>query len=100
VPTGIDCIVIVPSARVVDGNEYDWGKRDLFTAMIALNYVISKNDYNRLIKEILNALSYLQIHLSIISKLDVLKDGKITLRYTTFNYTNWTDTYKRGQDAA
>jgi abortive infection bacteriophage resistance protein len=57
-----------------DGNEYDYGKRDLFAAMIALSYVLSRSEYQRLVKEILNALNSLQRQLSVITKSDVLKE--------------------------
>lgn len=57
-----------------DGHEYDYGKRDLFAAMIALRYVLPKSDYLKLIKEIYRLFSTIRPKLATINETDILKE--------------------------
>lgn len=57
-----------------DGHEYDYGKRDLFAAMIALRYVLPKSDYLKLIKEIYRLFSIIRPKLATINETDILKE--------------------------
>jgi len=57
-----------------DGKEYDYGKRDLFAAMIALKYVMPKTDYLRMVKEIYRLFSVLSPKLTVLREEDILKE--------------------------
>lgn len=54
--------------------EYQYGKRDLFAAMIALKYVISNRAYKKLIKSIKNSCNKYAPKFSVISIDDVLSE--------------------------
>lgn len=54
--------------------EYEYGKRDLFAAMIALRRLLSNNDYNSMSKEIYRAIGVLSRKLTVITKEDVLHE--------------------------
>ena len=54
--------------------EYEYGKRDLFAAMIALRQLLSNNDYKRMSKEIYRAIGTLNKKLTVITKEDVLHE--------------------------
>ncbi len=55
-----------------NGNEYDYGKRDLFAATIALYYVLPKGDYHKLIKEIYRLFSTTKSKLVVLREEDIL----------------------------
>ena len=61
----------IPQTEV---SEYDYGKRDLFAAMIALRYVLSKTEYLKLIKEIYRLFSTIRPKLFVINEEDILKE--------------------------
>lgn len=54
-------------------NEYLYGKRDLFAAMIALERLLSNNDYKRLSKEVYRNIGVLNKKLSVLKIDDILK---------------------------
>lgn len=54
--------------------EYDYGKRDLYAALIALKYLISKNEFNKLIRELKIIVNELNNHLHTISIAEVLEE--------------------------
>lgn len=55
-----------------NGTEYDYGKRDLFAATIALYYVLSKADFRKLIKEIYRLLNIQRPKLTVLREEDIL----------------------------
>ena len=55
-----------------DKNEYLYGKRDLFAAMIALKLTISKNEYRRMVKELDIALKNLYSHSRVLTEATIL----------------------------
>ena len=59
---------------ITDGKEYDFGKRDLFAAMIALRYVVSTADYKKIIKELYRQFSVLRPKLNVLREEDILHE--------------------------
>lgn len=56
------------------GSEYQYGKRDLFAAIIALKYMLSNNEFKSLIGELSTILNRLKPHLHVITVDDVLSE--------------------------
>lgn len=57
-----------------DGKEHDYGKRDLYAAMLALYYVLPAATYKKLVKEIYRLFSTLMPKLSVLHEDDILKE--------------------------
>lgn len=53
--------------------EYLYGKRDLFAALIAMKYLVSGNDFEKLVDEISELINDLRPHLHTIEMKDVLQ---------------------------
>lgn len=53
-------------------NEYQYGKRDLFSVMIALKVTMSKNDYRTVLKQIKNAIRDTNSRFTVLSEADIL----------------------------
>ena len=57
-----------------DGKEHDYGKRDLYAAMLALYYVLPAATYKKLVKEIYKLFCVLMPKLSVLHEDDILKE--------------------------
>lgn len=54
-------------------DEYAYGKRDLFAALIILKLTLSKSEFRKLVKEIDIAIKNLKTRISVITEIDVLE---------------------------
>lgn len=55
-------------------NEYEYGKRDLFAALLSLRCLLSNNDYSRLEKELFRSIGTLKKKISVISIEDIFSE--------------------------
>ena len=70
------------------GDEYIYGKRDLFSAVIALRYILSFRDYKYFHNQLKDSINKLEDKLSVINIDAVLKEMGFP--------KNWKELYKRG----
>ena len=68
--------------------EYDYGKRDLYAALIALKYLISKNEFNKLICELKINVNELNNHLHTISIGEVLEEMGFPKRWKMIKHVD------------
>lgn len=82
-----------------DKGEYECGKRDLFAATIALNRLLSNNDYKRMSKEIFRDLGTLNKKLVVLTQNDVLQEMGFPSNWRELNAAQKKDTENSGSAA-